>query len=96
MFNKDRLRIAKELRGLSNSEFAEKLGCSTSKVKQLLDADKEINENDQASICTALNLPLSFSSLMLDYNLSRLNIFFIVLLHESKPNTESQMKPILF
>lgn len=60
MFNKDRLRIAKELRGLSNSEFAEKLGCSTSKVKQLLDADKEINENDQASICTVLNLPLSF------------------------------------
>lgn len=60
MFNKDRLRIAKELRGLSNSDFAEKLGCSISKVKQLLDADKEISENDQIFICAALNLPMSF------------------------------------
>ncbi|WP_151710993.1 XRE family transcriptional regulator [Acinetobacter brisouii] len=60
MFNKDRLRIAKELRGLSNPEFAEKLGCSTSKVKQLLDVEREISENDQAIICKTLNLPLSF------------------------------------
>ena len=50
MFNKDRLRIAKELRGLSNTDFAEKLSCSISKVKQLLDVDKEINENDQDDI----------------------------------------------
>ena len=27
MFNKDRLRIAKDLRGYSNTDFAEKLGC---------------------------------------------------------------------
>ena len=44
MFNKDRLRIAKELRGLSNTDFADKLSCSTSKVKQLLDVEKEISE----------------------------------------------------
>lgn len=60
MFNKDRLRIAKDLRGLSNSDFADKLGCSISKVKQLLDSDKEINENDQAQICNVLDLPISF------------------------------------
>jgi Zn-dependent peptidase ImmA (M78 family)/transcriptional regulator with XRE-family HTH domain len=60
VFNKDRLRIAKELRGLSNTDFAEKLGCSTSKVKQLLDAGKEINPNDQIEICNVLNLPMSF------------------------------------
>lgn len=60
MFNKDRLRIAKELRGLSNTDFAEKLSCSISKVKQLLDVDKEINENDQDDICRVLNLPKSF------------------------------------
>jgi len=60
VFSKDRLRIAKDLRSLSNSDFAEKLGCSTSKVKQLLDADKEINENDQTEICRVLNLPMSF------------------------------------
>jgi len=60
VFNKDRLRVAKELRGLSNTDFAEKLGCSTSKVKQLLDVDKEINENDQVEICRTLNLPMSF------------------------------------
>ena len=60
MFNKDRLRIAKELRGLSNIDFAEKLGCSISKVKQLLDVDKEINDNDQLEISSTLNLPMSF------------------------------------
>lgn len=60
MFSRERLRIAKELRGLGNSEFAEKLGCSISKVKQLLDSDKEISANDQALICKVLNLPMSF------------------------------------
>lgn len=60
MFNKDRLRIAKELRGLSNADFAEKLNCSISKVKQLLDVEKEINQNDQDAICHVLNLPKSF------------------------------------
>ncbi|TCM68448.1 Zn-dependent peptidase ImmA (M78 family) [Acinetobacter calcoaceticus] len=60
MFNKDRLRIAKELRGLSNADFANKLGCSISKIKQLLDVDKEINDNDQLEICHTLNLPMSF------------------------------------
>lgn len=60
MFSKDRLRIAKDLRGLSNTDFAEKLSCSLSKVKQLLDADKEISGNDQAEICRVLNLPMSF------------------------------------
>ena len=60
MFNKDRLRIAKELRGLSNTDFADKLSCSISKVKQLLDVEKEISENDQNDICRVLNLPKSF------------------------------------
>lgn len=60
MFNKDRLRIAKDLRGLSNTDFADKLGCSISKVKQLLDADKEISRNDQVQVCEILNLPMSF------------------------------------
>lgn len=60
MFNKDRLRIAKELRGLSNTDFADKLGCSISKVKQLLDVEKEISQNDQVEICLKLNLPMSF------------------------------------
>ncbi|MDR0067359.1 hypothetical protein RFX60_08610, partial [Acinetobacter sp. 11520] len=45
---------------LSNTDFAEKLGCSLSKVKQLLDADKEISENDQTEICRVLNVPMSF------------------------------------
>ncbi|OAL78070.1 ImmA/IrrE family metallo-endopeptidase [Acinetobacter terrae] len=60
MFNKDRLRIAKDLRGYSNTDFAGKLGCSPSKVKQLLDIDKAISENDQIHVAQVLNLPMSF------------------------------------
>lgn len=60
MFNRDRLRIAKDLRGYSNSDFAEKLNCSLSKVKLLLDANKEISEADQVHVAKVLELPLSF------------------------------------
>lgn len=57
---KDRLRIAKDLRGLSNPAFAEKLNFSLAKTKQLFETDREINENDQMKICEVLNLPLTF------------------------------------
>lgn len=60
MFNKDRLRIAKELRGYSNADFAEKLNCSLSKIKQLLDLNKDISETDQINVAKVLDLPLSF------------------------------------
>ena len=60
MFNKDRLRIAKELRGYSNADFAEKLNCSLSKIKQLLDLNKDISETDQVNVANVLELPMSF------------------------------------
>lgn len=60
MFNKDRIRIAKDLRGYSNADFAEKLNCSLSKVKQLLDVSKDISETDQIHIAHILELPFSF------------------------------------
>lgn len=60
MFNKDRIRIAKDLRGYSNADFAEKLNCSLSKVKQLLDTSKDVSETDQIHIARVLELPMSF------------------------------------
>lgn len=60
IFSKKRLRIALDLRRLSNSSFAELLGCSLSKVKQLVNDGKEISVKDMERICYALNLPISF------------------------------------
>ena len=95
MFNKDRLRIAKELRGLSNTDFAEKLGCSISKVKQLLDVDKEINENDQLQISHILNLPMSFFTNN-DTQPHETDQIFIDLLLESRHSIEKLMRHIHF
>ncbi len=62
LFCKNRLRLAKDLRGLNNPAFAELLGCSVSKVKLLLDIEVPISQEDQNLIASKLKLPLSFFS----------------------------------
>lgn len=59
-FSKKNLRLAMDLRQLNNSAFAELLGCSVSKVKLLLDENKDISSQDIEKICQVLNLPQSF------------------------------------
>lgn len=59
-FSKKNLRLAMDLRQLNNSAFAELLGCSVSKVKLLLDENKDISLQDIEKICQVLNLPQSF------------------------------------
>lgn len=63
VIDRSRLKIAKDLRCLSNKDFANLLGCSEPKIRKILtDENYHISHEDFSHIMEKLNLPASFFS----------------------------------
>lgn len=61
VIDRTRLKVAKDLRRLSNKDFANLLGCSEPKIRKILTAEKyQISNEDFQQITEKLCLPASF------------------------------------
>lgn len=63
VIDRNRLKVAKDLRRLSNKDFAHLLGCSEPKIRKILtDENYPINQEDFSQIVKKLDIPASFFS----------------------------------
>lgn len=63
VIDRNRLKVAKDLRRLSNKDFARLLGCSEPKIRKILtDESYPINQEDFSQIVEKLDIPASFFS----------------------------------
>lgn len=63
VIDRNMLKVAKDLRRLSNKDFANLLGCSEPKIRKILtDESYPINQEDFSHIVEKLDLPASFFS----------------------------------